>query len=585
MNKDRTVIQGNFPRKKKIKSSFPFTQPKVDKFESETEFTYDINNRGLCLRFGETYYTYSRARGTTTSPKVVIGHKSAILLAQAIKVNHTNMAFLSEGINPNHRKLEQVQEERSIEYYIKRFLKDARKSKRHVATTATLNEGVLKNHLTEIKKYTFSSLPSQKWVDVYRDAPDGVSKQMLTLLASTWSSLTRAEKKESENPSDIILKYRKVGKPNRNRRHRHLSIEGEHQHFGMWFKALLARLNGLENPYDPDYWEVTGIDPHELSKAEAKHHLAEQKKFDLEVSEYTDWLIRPARNRFDTWVDVSLMACLTCIRRQEILDITWDDVDFEEQYFVVQEPKGFKGEIKKPQLVPFTDYTEALFKKRKEQTKELDNPYVFFSQFKSNEPMTAQNIYEHSRQTGLVMCMFDYKYQRQGRKENKKAPIPKSIHPCDLNQQSYSELRKLLKEKKIVIDDIGMHMHDLRRTTGNIAEYLGMTRGTVEKMLNHSGNKTASIYYISTQIKPYRQALQVCNEFVDNRIAEYLYSETAGLEDETTFQSPILTYLKAEGDTVDKDEYYDNYGGFQELLGEKKSKTKSRKKFNKDKTT
>ena len=216
MNKDRTVIQVKFPSKKKLKSSFKFTQPKVDKFKSETEFTYDTANRGLCLRYGEIYYTYSRARGTNTSPKVVIGHKSAIRLAQAIKVNHTNMAFLSEGINPNHRKLEQVQDERSIEYYIKRFLKDARKSKRHVATTATLNEGVLKNHLTEIKKYTFSSLPSQKWVDVYRDAPDGVSKQMLTLLASTWSSLTRAEKKESENPSDIILKYRKVGKPNRN---------------------------------------------------------------------------------------------------------------------------------------------------------------------------------------------------------------------------------------------------------------------------------------------------------------------------------------------------------------------------------
>ena len=585
MNKDRTVIQVKFPSKKKLKSSFKFTQPKVDKFKSETEFTYDTANRGLCLRYGEIYYTYSRARGTNTSPKVVIGHKSAIRLAQAIKVNHTNMAFLSEGINPNHRKLEQVQDERSIEYYIKRFLKDARKSKRHSPRTVILNEGILKNHLKEIKKYTFSSLPSQKWVDVYRDAPYGVSKQMLTLLASTWSSLTRAEKKESENPSDIILKYRKVGKPNRNRRHRHLSIEGEHQHLGMWFKALMTWLYGLENPYSPDYWDVTGIDPHELSKAEAKHHLAEQKKFDLEASQYTDWLIRPNRNKLDTWVDVSLMACLTCVRRQEILDITWDDVDFEEQYFVVQEPKGFKGEIKRPQLVPFTDYTEALFKKRKEQTKEIDNPYVFFSQFKSNKPMTAENIYIHSRQTGLIMCMFDYKYQRQGRKENKKAPIPKSIHPCNLNQQSYSELRKLLKEKKIVIDDIGMHMHDLRRTTGNVAEYLGMTRSTVEKMLNHSGKNTASIYYITTQIKPYRKALQICNEYVDNRIAEYLYSETVGLQDENTFKSPILTYLKAEGDSVDKDEYYDNHGGFQDLLGGKESKTKSREKFSKDKTT
>ena len=92
MNKD-TVIQVKFPRKK-LKASFKFTQPKVDKFESKTEFTYDTENRGLCLRYGETYYTCSRARGTTTSQKVVIGHKSAILLAQAIKVNHTNMAFL-----------------------------------------------------------------------------------------------------------------------------------------------------------------------------------------------------------------------------------------------------------------------------------------------------------------------------------------------------------------------------------------------------------------------------------------------------------------------------------------------------------
>jgi integrase len=273
------------------------------------------------------------------------------------------------------------------------------------------------------------------------------------------------------------------------------------------------------------------------------------------------------------------MASLTCLRRQEILDITWDDVDFEEQYFVILEPKGGKGEVKKPQLVPFTDYTEALFKKRKEQTKEIANPYVFYSQFKSDEPMTAQNIYVHSRITGLVMCMFDYKYQRQGREENKKAPIPKAIHPCNLNQQSLTELRKLLDEKKIDIDGIGMHMHDLRRTTGNVAEYLGMTRGTVETMLNHTGKTTATRHYIETQVEPFRKALQICNEYVDNRIAEYLYSETAGLQDETTFQSPILTYLRAEGDAVDKDEYYDNYGGFEELLGKKQSRTKSRKKF------
>ena len=579
MKKDRTVIQVKFPRKKKLKSSFKFTQAKVDKFKSETEFTYDTANRGLCLRNGETYYTYSRARGTTSSVKVVIGHKSAITLAQAIKLNHTNMAFLSEGINPNYRKLEQVQNERSIEYYVERFLKDARISKRHAPSTVVLNQGVLKNHLKEIKKYTFSSLPSQKWVDAYRDAPDGVSRQMLTLLASTWTSLTKAEKKESENPSDIILKYRKVGKPKRNRRHRHLAIEGEHQHLGMWFKALMSRLNGLQNLNGPDYWDVTGIDPYELSKAELKYHLTEQEKFDIKDLEHTDWLIRPARNRFDTWVDVSLMASLTCLRRQEILDITWDDVDFEEQYFVILEPKGGKGEVKKPQLVPFTDYTEALFKKRKEQTKEIANPYVFYSQFKSDEPMTAQNIYVHSRITGLVMCMFDYKYQRQGREENKKAPIPKAIHPCNLNQQSLTELRKLLDKKKIDIDDIGMHMHDLRRTTGNVAEYLGMTRGTVETMLNHTGKTTATRHYIETQVEPFRKALQICNEYVDNRIAEYLYSETAGLQDETTFQSPILTYLRAEGDAVDKDEYYDNYGGFQELLGKKQSRTKSRKKF------
>jgi len=579
MKKDRTVIQVKFPRKKKLKSSFKFTQAKVDKFKSETEFTYDTANRGLCLRNGETYYTYSRARGTTSSVKVVIGHKSAITLAQAIKLNHTNMAFLSEGINPNYRKLEQVQNERSIEYYVERFLKDARISKRHAPSTVVLNQGVLKNHLKEIKKYTFSSLPPQKWVDAYRDAPDGVSRQMLTLLASTWTSLTKAEKKESENPSDIILKYRKVGKPKRNRRHRHLAIEGEHQHLGMWFKALMSRLNGLQNLNGPDYWDVTGIDPYELSKAELKYHLTEQEKFDIKDLEHTDWLIRPARNRFDTWVDVSLMASLTCLRRQEILDITWDDVDFEEQYFVILEPKGGKGEVKKPQLVPFTDYTEALFKKRKEQTKEIANPYVFYSQFKSDEPMTAQNIYVHSRITGLVMCMFDYKYQRQGREENKKAPIPKAIHPCNLNQQSLTELRKLLDEKKIDIDDIGMHMHDLRRTTGNVAEYLGMTRGTVETMLNHTGKTTATRHYIETQVEPFRKALQICNEYVDNRIAEYLYSETAGLQDETTFQSPILTYLRAEGDAVDKDEYYDNYGGFEELLGKKQSRTKSRKKF------
>jgi len=578
MIEDKTVVKVNFRRKRKPKSSFEFTIAKVDKLETDTEFTYDDKNRGLCLRYGETYYTYAKQQGTRSSPKVTIGHKTAITLAEAIRRNHVHMALLAEGINPNHRKLEKVEEEKSIGYYIRRFLKDASKSGLHSLSTTQLNEGILNNHLKEIEKYTFGSLPPQLLVDTYLDSSYGVSKQMLTILGAVYNSLTRAEKKEAENPSDIIVKQRRVQKPVRTRRHRHLAIEGEHEHLGMWFKAMMSRLYGLENPYYPEYAEVKGIDWDSLTKSEVEIHKAEAEKYYQEVVKYKDWLIKPARTRDDTWVDAMLLASLTCIRRAEVMKLTWDDVNFEEEYFVVEEPKGYKkknedDEAPNPMLVPFTAYTKALFLKRKEQSKYLDSPLVFNK--------TDQNIYEHARQVGLVMSMLGYKYYRLRRKEHKKLPIPKSKHSCSLNQQSYSELRELLKKGKIDINGIGMHMHDLRRTTGNVAEYLGIGRQTVETMLNHSPNTTGSKHYIETMVEPYRKALQICNEYMDNRIAEYLYVEDQDKQTDETFVSPILDYLKAEENGVLKDEYYKHHSGFESVLEGPRSKTKTMGRFKK----
>ena len=128
-----------------------------------------------------------------------------------------------------------------------------------------------------------------------------------------------------------------------------------------------------------------------------------------------------------------------------------------------------------------------------------------------------------------------------------------------------------------------MHMHDLRRTTGNVAEYLGIGRQTVETMLNHSPSTTGSKHYIETMVEPYRKALQICNEYVDNRIAEYLYVEDKHKQTSKTFVSPILSYLKAEENEVLKDEYYKHHSGFESVLEGPRSKTKTMGRFENEK--
>jgi len=133
------------------------------------------------------------------------------------------------------------------------------------------------------------------------------------------------------------------------------------------------------------------------------------------------------RNDFTVGVCDYLEVCLlTGLRKQELLDLTWDRVDFKERSFYIDKTKN--GD---PLELPISSYIHSIFKRRKEQR------------------TASRFVFNADNEFGQI-------------KEPKK-------------------VIKLIAEKA----EINFTLHDLRRTFTSIAESLNIGTYTLKRLTNH----------------------------------------------------------------------------------------------------
>lgn len=140
--------------------------------------------------------------------------------------------------------------------------------------------------------------------------------------------------------------------------------------------------------------------------------------------------------------DIVIVGVLTMLRRGELINLTWDDIDFNHRFLRIRSKDGFKVKGGRPRIVPMNAQVEGILRRRIEKK---NSEYVFTNS-------------KNSRFTGSYITKTFKKYVRE----------------CALSE--------------------GTHFHSLRHTGASWMAQDGVPLFHVQKILGHSSVKVTEIY-------------------------------------------------------------------------------------------
>ena len=166
------------------------------------------------------------------------------------------------------------------------------------------------------------------------------------------------------------------------------------------------------------------------------------------------------------------LVLLTMVRKSELQDATWDEVDFESAVWTI--PKERMKRAKAHNVYLSTQSLDILIALK---TCAGNSRYLLPSRYEANEPM--------SRAT--------------------------------LNRVTYSILKRA-KANNLPLEPFTVH--DLRRTGSTLLNELGFNSDWIEKSLAHEDNRTSRGVYNKAEYEPQRRhMLQECADMIDAWIA------------------------------------------------------------------
>jgi|MDTE01.3.fsa_nt_gb integrase len=515
-----------------------FTVSFIKNFKSSASRVHASNIPYLVIRTQRQatskFYTVKKnAKLAKGAIEVPIGDIRTITLEEAKRIHSKNLALIASNVNPNKVDLGiQSEKETTIIEHVESRLRRVKKSGAMSSRTLVLNQGILKNHLPKLGKgTTFSSLTDKKLEDFYMSLSPAVARQAKSLLSSTFNKLPPKDKKDNENPADIIDRL-ELNLKQKTKKEVYLDFGGKRGSIGRFFEALCMSQEGFA----------------------PGHHY-----------------ILPRLTNSRTPTDLLLFYLLTSVRNENIRVLKWSEVDWEDEEITFLEPKGKEGEDE-PQILAMTPYLKAILKSRKDN----DSEYVFPSVTNPDKPFDANTIDKFCTQLALFMCL----YGNWGKKENNPMiPIAKKhkeniLLSNNLWDVGYKETKKKGKSKlREELNKMGTKPHALRRTLSNIANRIGVSERTIADILNRSGNDVDSRHYISVQIEAQGEGLDKCHKAIDNRIAEYLSLPFTKKKGKQYFESPILALYGIKS-LIEVDTAFEDCGhGFTNLNAPEKKYT------------
>jgi len=533
MSENTTI--SNVIKFKRKREEAKFTSSFIKNFKSSAPRVYADNIPYLIIRTqkeaNSKFYTVKKnAKLAKGAIEVPIGDIRTITLDEAKRIHSKNLALIASNVNPNKVDLGiQSEKETTIIEHVESRLRRVKKSGAMSSRTLQLNEGILRNHLPILGKgATFSSLSDKKIEDFILSLSPAVARQTKSLLSSTFNKLPPKDKKDNENPADIIDRL-ELNPRQKTKKDVYLEFGGKRGSIGRFFEALTMSQEG----YAPE-----------------------------------DQYILPRLTNSRTHTDLLLFYLLTSVRNENIRVLKWTEVDWEDNSITFLEPKGYEGEDN-PQILAMTPYLRAILESRKDN----DGPYVFPSISNHNKPFDANTVDKFCTQLALFMCLFG----NWGKKENNPVSSVAKKHNVDILLSNnlwsigYKEIRKKGDSKlREELNRMGTKPHGLRRTLSNVANRIGVSERTIADILNRSGNDVDSRHYIQVQIEAQGEGLHKCHKAIDNRIAEYLSLPFVTKTDKEYFESPILALYGIKS-LIEVDNAFEDCGhGFTNLNAPKK---------------
>ena len=152
--------------------------------------------------------------------------------------------------------------------------------------------------------------------------------------------------------------------------------------------------------------------------------------------------------------DFLIFAMFSGLRRNEVLEMKWSDIDFRNHSFTLEDTKNNESHS-----LPLNFKLDEVLERRKNDS---DNPYVF-----------------------------------QGLKPNSHLHPPK-------------------RQMARAVEFVGFHFttHDLRRTFETMANRLNLSNYTLDKLINHKNSKTITGRYIVLEIDDLREPMEKTAELL-----------------------------------------------------------------------
>ena len=513
--------KSNVVKLKQPKQEKKFTQSMIKSFKSSGKgILWASNHKYLGIRTqGATSVFITRKwNSKDNSPNLVsIGDITVIPLPKAVEIHQNNVALISQGINPNRVSVGAIEDkEPTVFDYMEQRLERLKSSGNMSARTIELYEGVLRNHLIDLpRKSTFSSLTDKELQDFYLSKSPSVAKNCMKLLGGTFSKLSKRQKKDNENPADVITRL-EIRAKDKDKKKVYLQIPSSKGDIGRFFQACDIALNG----YSPETYG--DIAPKDFPKGHPK-------------AKDPFWVIPPLVTTRAN-IDLLIMYLLTSLRKENIRILKWKEVNFKENAIVILNPKGQDEEV----VIPLSPHMRALLESRKGNK----SPYVFPSASNRRKPISSKTVDNTANTIALVMCYYG---EWLDEKDNPLNNVLKKT----MNWQSLSKMR--YNGAFPELNTMGTKPHGLRRTLSNVADAIGVGGRTIETMLLRKPQDTTGRHYTTTQQETLREAYTKCHIFMDNRIQEYL--ESGNTPDK--FESPLLEFFGIK-EKVQKDRHHDN---------------------------
>ena len=160
------------------------------------------------------------------------------------------------------------------------------------------------------------------------------------------------------------------------------------------------------------------------------------------------------KNSSETVKDYILMLLFTGLRPGEAINLTWDNIDFNNNLLNIKYTKNHEDHT-----LPLTNFIIDVLKRRKSESLGI----AVFPGYNPNKPLVNPN-----------------------------------------------------KQVKKVIEDSGVQflLHDLRRTFATYADSLQIQHSTIKRLINHKETDVTSVHYIQPSIETLRKPMQKITDYI-----------------------------------------------------------------------